>query len=177
MNISLVNRFVGALMTSLALLLVMNGSAAYAAQGTGSLFVSGATHTPTHWDIPVGVPTNAVIRGVSTSEVGNPLPATIFVYVKSSGFGNTQIVATRIDATSDYSFTYTPPSNICSTTVVSYRTLGLNANNDLLDDGLQNGTKSAACGFRFVNSAGNPIECPPLAVDRSAWGTVKNLYR
>ena len=28
--------------------------AAYAAQGTGSLFVAGATHTPTHWNILVG---------------------------------------------------------------------------------------------------------------------------
>ena len=145
--------------------MVCGATAVRAAQGTGSLYVSGATHTPTHWNIPVESPTTAEIHGVSTSEVGDPLPATLDVFVKSSVFGNTQLVATRIGTSSDYTFTYTPPTvaggqsvDACGTTVVAYRSLGLNSNNDLLDDGLQNSSRAAACGFRFL-FAGIPLEC------------------
>ena len=52
----------------------------------------------------------AEIRGVSTSEVGSPLPATITVIVKSSQWGNTALTATRIGTTNNYAFTYTPPT-------------------------------------------------------------------
>jgi hypothetical protein len=164
---------------TVALLLAACPAVSIAAQGAGSLFVAGATHTPTHWNIQIGVPTTAEIQGVTTSEVGDPLPATITVIVKSSLFGNTSLVGTRIDATSNYSFTYTPPSiatgsafNACETTVVSYVTEALNTNNDLLDDGLQNGSRNDASGFRFVDAEGQLISCV-LGVEPSTWGQVK----
>ena len=150
--------------------------AAQAAHGTGSLFVAGAAHTPTHWNISVGQSTTAEIRGVSTSEVGQPLPARIVVWIKSSVFGNTQLVATRIGVTNAYAFTYTPPSGICETSVVAYQEQGLNSNNDLLDDGIQNGSRMASAGFRFVDAAGNPAGCE-VSVEQSPWGRIKALYR
>src|SRR5262245_15721904 len=83
---------------------------AWSVTGDASLFVAGVTNTPTHFNVQIGVPVTVEIHGVPTQEVGNPLPATLDVWVKSTLFGNTQLVATRIDDTSNYSFSYTPPS-------------------------------------------------------------------
>jgi hypothetical protein len=168
--------------SALACALVAIGMAgvANAEHGTGSLFVAGATNTPTKWNIPSSSSTTAEIRGVSTSEVGNPLPPTIDVFVKSSDFGNVAVIAVRIGTTADYTFTYTPASPggmpMCGTTVVAYARLGLNTNNDLLDDGQQNGSRKASAGFRFVDASGRPEDCP-LGVEASLWGLVKARYR
>jgi hypothetical protein len=154
------------------------------ANGAGSLYVAGATNTPTHWNIQIGVTTNAEIRGVLTSEVGSPLPATINVIVKSSDFGNTTVTGTRIGMTSDYSFSYTPPAiangddfDACNTSIVAYQSNGNNSNNDLIDDGLQNGSSSAAAGFRFTDASGNPLPCQLVGVEPTPWSGFKSLYR
>ena len=157
---------------------------AWSVTGDASLFVAGVTNTPTHFNVQIGVPVTVEIHGVPTHEVGNPLPATIDVWVKSTLFGNTQLVATRIDATSNYSFTYTPPSiangdgfNACGTTTVAYKTVGRIANNDYCDDGLRNGTFDAGSGLRFVDGSGNPLTCETVGVAPSPWGKVKSYYR
>jgi hypothetical protein len=156
---------------------------ASAANGAGSLYVAGATNTPTHWNVVLGSTVAAEIRGVSTAEVGSPLPATLTVYVKSSVWGNTTLTATRIGTSSDYAFTYTPPTravdgfDACATTVVAYQSVGLNSNNDYLDDGLKNSTVGAACGFRFVNSNGAPLDCVQVGIEAQPWGAVKQIYR
>jgi hypothetical protein len=167
----------------LALSLVAAASAAMAVNGPGSLYVAGATHTPTHWNIPIGVQTCAEIRGVG-SEVGNPLPATITVIIKSSEFGNTNVVGTRVGTTSNYSFCWTPPAiengadfNACGTTIVAYVSNGRNTNNDLIDDGVRNGSSNAAAGLRFVDAAGRQIECINLGVGAAPWSGMKQLYR
>lgn len=159
-------------------------SAAMAVTGDGSLFVPGATHTPTHWNVQIGVPVVVEVRNIPAHELGGSYPPTIDVWVKSSYFGNTQLVATRIGTTSDYTFTYTPPAiangdafDACGTTIVAYKTLGRNANNDYCDDDMANGTWDAASGLRFVDAFGNPLQCLPVPVDQSTWGTVKDLYR
>lgn len=144
--------------------------------GDASLFVAGANSTPTHFDIPIDVVTTAELRGVSTAEAGSPLPSTLLVWVKSSVLGNTMLTATRIGTTSDYTFDYTPPPLACGTTIVAYIEIGLEANNDLADDGLPNGSGTAAAGFRFTDSTGMPIECP-VSVSADTWGKVKALYR
>jgi hypothetical protein len=104
--------------------------------------------------------------------------------VKSSYFGNTQLVATRIDLTSNYSFVYTPPAiangddfNACGTTTVAYHSLGRIANNDYLDDDMLNGSWDAGAGLRFVDANGMPLECTPVPVDESTWGQVKDLFK
>jgi hypothetical protein len=157
-------------------------SGAQAANGPGSLYVAGASTTPTHWNIPIGVPTNAEIQGVG-SEVGSPLPATITVIVKSTEWGNTYLTATQIGVTNNYAFTYTPPAtangddfNACGSTIVSYVNEGRNSNNDLIDDGLQNGSSNTTSGFRFYDGAGVPIECT-VGVTPSTWGGVKTLFQ
>jgi hypothetical protein len=169
--------------TCALVLAVAFASSAMAANGPGSLFVAGASSTPTHWNIPIGVETCAEIRGVGT-EVGDPLPPTITVIVKSSEFGNTTLVGTRIGVTNDYSFCWTPPAtangdlfDACGTTVVAYVSNGQNTSNDIIDDGVQNASSNAAAGFRFVDGNGDPIECIVLGVDEAPWSGVKTLYR
>jgi hypothetical protein len=153
------------------------------ANGAGSLFVSGASHTPTHWNIEVGVAVKAEIHGVDPSEVGGSLPATLDVWVKSSVFGNTQLTATQIGTSSDYTFTYTPPAvaigdpqDACGTTIVAYYEVGQNANNDYCDDDLKNGSTNAASGFRYYDSNGSLIDCT-VGVEQSRWDRMKSLYR
>lgn len=179
MNATVKARSKGIILGVAVALTVVAATGVRAEIGAGSLFVASASHTPTKWNIVPGIAVNAEIRGVSTSEVGDPLPATIAVYVKSEILGNVQLVGTRIDATSNYSFTYTPPTALegaCGTTVVAYNTVGNNSNNDLIDDGVQNGSANAAAGFRFVDPTGQPIECTS-GVEPRPWGGFKTLYR
>jgi len=157
--------------------------ATYAHIGAGPLIVSGANSTPTHWDIPIGVPTTAQICGVTTGETGDPLPATIQVWVKTSFFGNTQLTATQMRSSGCYEFTYTPPArannddfDACNTSIVAYISIVHNANNDIADDGIDNGSGNATSGFRFVDWNGVPIDCP-LGVAPAAWSILMELYR
>lgn len=153
-------------------------TAAQAANGPGALWVAGASTTPTHWNIPATGTTCAEIRGVEA-----PLSATLTVWIKSTEMGNAQLLATRIGLTNNYAFCYTPPVwdggviGACSTTIVSYGTIGHNTSNDLIDDGILNGSAHAACGLRFIDAVGRPIECTPLPVVSPNWGRVKTLYR
>jgi hypothetical protein len=167
----------------LAAALLLVAGAALAVNGPGSLYVTGASTTPTHWNIPIGVPTNAEIQGVG-SEVGSPLPATINVIIKSMTFGNTTVTGTQIGATNNYAFTYTPPAlangdefDACNTVIVAYVNNNQNANNDLIDDGLQNGSTNTASGFRFVDGTGAAIPCVVVGVEPTTWGTAKHLYQ
>jgi hypothetical protein len=168
-----------------AIAVLLSAPLAWGAIGAGSLYVaSSPSQNPTHWDIPIGVPVVAEIRGVLASEVGGSFPPTITVIVKSSDFGNTFLTATRIGMTADYTFTYTAPAvangdpfDACNTTIVAYVENGQNSNNDLIDDGQQNGSSNAACGFRFLNAAGQTIPCGPVGVEPRPWSSVKALYR
>ena len=165
---------------ALLVLLVCSGllsSPASADNGQAALFVAGASSTPTHWNIPILTSITAELRGVSTEEVGDPLPATVTVWVKSTYFGNTMLTATRIDDTSDYTFDYTAPEEACFTSVVSYYDIGLNANNDIADDGLLNGSGISASGFRYLDDMGLLIDCVPIGTEVRSWGTIKGMYR
>lgn len=157
------------------LLCVLVGTA-WAVIGEGTLNVVGANSTPTHFDIPLGVATDATICGVTTAEVGDPLPATLTVWVKSSDFGNEMLTANRIDDTDCYAFSYTPPDYGCNTTIVAYQALGLDSNNDMADDGVMNDSGASASGFRFVDEFGEPIGCA-VPNGENSWGMVKSNYR
>ena len=166
------------------LAVVLVASSAWGVQGAGSLYVAGASTTPTHWNIPIGVPIKAEIQGVDPAETGGSLPATLTVIVKSSAFGNTYLVGTQIGTSANYTFTYTAPAiangdeaDACGTTIVAYVTEGMNSNNDLIDDGMQNGSTNSASGFRFVDGNGDPIECIKIGVAPAPWSAVKSLYR
>ena len=157
-------------------IVALTSSTGWATIGAGVLDVAGANSTPTHFDIPTGAVTTATICGVATGEVGDPLPATITVWVKSSNLGNTELTANLIADTDCYEFSYTPPTGACNTTIVAYQDLGLEANNDMADDGVVNGSGTAASGLRFVDEFGNPIECT-VPIDDVSWGMIKSLYR
>lgn len=150
-----------------------------ATNGPAALWVVAATHTPTHWNIPVAGTTCAELRGVTLE----PLPPVLTVWVKSSEFDNTELIATRIGSTNDYAFCYFPPASgegvigACGTTIVAYGELGHNACNDLIDDGVLNGSAQAAAGFRFLDASSRPVDCTPLAVQSASWGNVKTLYQ
>ncbi len=109
--------------------------------------------------------------------MGGPYPATISVIVKSTDFGHTVVVGTRIGTSSDYAFTFIPPDGACNTTIVAYVTKGQNTNNDLIDDGLQNGSSNAACGLRLVDDTGAEVPCTVLGVENRPWGEIKSLFR
>jgi hypothetical protein len=163
--------------------LVLLAGSAEAVNGPGALFVAGATSTPTHYNIPIGVPTAAEIRGVG-SEVGSPLPATISVIIKSSSFGNATVTANRIGSTNNYAFTYTPPAigsgsqfDACETTIVAYVSNAQNTSNDWIDDAVLNGSGTAAAGFRFVDAQGVLIPCPVVGVEPATWSVAKQLYQ
>src|SRR5262245_28649199 len=151
----------------LLIAVLLSASQAWAVQGAGSLYVPSSTsQTPTHWNIPNVGTTVAEIHGVLPSEIGGSCGPTLDVFVKSSTFGNTMVTATQIGSSCDYTFSYTPPSvangdplDACATTIVAYFSPGLNSNNDLIDDGMQNGSTDSASGFRFLDADGNPISC------------------
>ena len=161
---------------SLFLAVGLLAPSAWADIGAASLDVAGASSTPTHFDVPILVPTYATLCGVSTAEVGDPLPATLTVWVKSTDFGNTELTADRIGESDCYEFTYTPPIYACNTTIVAYFDEGLLANIDIADDGILNGSGTSACGLRFVDDMGIPIDCA-VPTDASTWSVVKRCYR
>ncbi len=144
---------------------------AQAANGPAALWVADVSSTPTHWNIETSATITAEVRGVEIT----PLQPTIPVWVKSSDFGNQELLAYRIGATNNYSFTYKPPDNACNTTVVAYGTIGHNASNDLIDDDLLNNSSSAAAGFRFLY-LGAPLDCHPLPIKPITWGALKARY-
>jgi len=169
-----IKRSIGASAMVLALLAP---APSWGAIGAASLEVMGASSTPTHWDVPLGVETMAILWGVSVREVGNPLPPTIPVWIKSSDGENTMVVADRIADTNDYRFSYLPPGDACGSTIVAYTTNALSANNDLADDGVRNGSGRSASGIRFVDTQGEPLLCVITARTASSWGRVKSAYR
>jgi len=90
--------------------------------------------------------------------------------------------ATLIDGDC-YEFSYTPPAedngdpfDACDTSIVAYIEIGNNANNDICDDGLDNGSQDAACGFRYVDDEGNGIDCESVSATAGTWGSVKSLF-
>jgi SdrD B-like domain len=149
------------------ILLFSHGSNSSLAQGgiaKGSLFCCNGSFSlpgnPTKYDVRVGVPITARIDGAT--DAGSPAPATIQVFVKSSNFGNQALTGTLTAGPQpqpSYTFTFTAPQSACDTTVVSYKNIGLNSNNDYRDDGLKNSSSKGASGFRFITAGGQPVPC------------------
>jgi len=82
---------------------------------------------------------------------------TVTVYIKGgSGVDHTsfvdEVTATRFGTTNDFTFTYTARADACLTSAVAYKTPGNIANNDLIDDGVKNGSATAASGIAFVDA-------------------------
>ncbi len=56
-------------------------------------------------------------------------------------------------------YTYNVPANACDTGVVAYKTNGNNSNNDIIDDGIRNGSACAAAGYAYVDASGKLTSC------------------
>lgn len=124
--------------------------------GTTSLSV----YNPTHYALPVGSMATVAIVGASDltgTETCNSSPG-VEVIIKSTPLGNTTICGTLSNCPGDnctVTFDYTAPANGCQTTNVAYKTNGNGATNDVIDDGLLNGSASAAAGLAYVKAAGD----------------------
>src|SRR5206468_2389090 len=111
---------------------------------TGNMPSTGGVLNTTHWKVQAGDTITDTITGATDV---TPVNGQVAVFVKSSLFGNTQLVGTMVGTT--ISFTWTVPStSVCGTTNVAYGSLGLTTNNSQLPGGTGNKT----AGFAVVDS-------------------------
>src|SRR5262249_10275264 len=123
---------------------------------------------PTHYGLKVGVTITSKILG-ATDLTGNETctggGAGGDVLLKSSPFGNTTVCGTLSGcpgAACTITFMFTAPNGpdvcACQTSIVAYGSNGNNANNDIVNDGVHDGTPDSAAGFAFLDSQGQPID-------------------
>jgi hypothetical protein len=132
----------------------------------GSLWANLPAHNKNKYALQVGATVQAYIYGATdVSQSSGSIP----LIIRSSVLGNQTVIGTVfIDGQYGKSimFSYTAPANGCQTNVVAYN--GHNANSDLIDDGIKNGSGSDAAGFAFYNSGSivnNCVTCeqdPPV---------------
>jgi hypothetical protein len=132
-------------------------------------------HNNTHYKLEVGATVTCTIDG-ATDVSGS----TVTVYIKSSTLGNETVTGSVSGTT--ITFTYTARSDGCSTTNVAYDTSGNTANNDIIDNGSNDGSGTAAAGFAFVDSNGDVIACGgggaklDLSVSKTATPSFKRTF-
>jgi len=144
-----------------------------AANGPGSLCntpgatgCAGATSLPTfnstHYALMPGVTITSKIIGATDllgTETCSSGPAGVDVIIKSSQFGNETVCGSLSScpgAGCTITFTYTAPNGpsvcACQTSIVAYGSNGNNADNDIIDNGVKDGSASSAAGFAFTDS-------------------------
>lgn len=130
-------------------------------------------HNSTHYKLPVG--TGGVFAIVGATDVS---PGPVDVIVKSSTLGNTTVPGVAAPDPLHgitITFAYTAPANGCDTSVVAYVAPGNVTNNDVVDDGLLNGSGTSVGGFAFTNASGTVIACsataPPVPLTGTASAT------
>ena len=173
----------------LAMDVLVAGSPGYAGIGAGTLVVEGAQYDydGDFFPLQIGVAYNVSILNVSLTEVGDPVPETIPVWVKSSFFGNSMQTATRRPPGLDYWFVYTPPAiaaggefDACGWAIVSYGNGpegGYDARSLCFGPGWWCLAYPWVGELRFVDASGVEIPCPPTAVEDAPWSMIKKLYR
>src|SRR2546422_39193 len=79
------------------------------------------------------------------------------VIIKSTFFGNQTVCGSLSGcpgAGCTITYTYTAPNGpsvcACNTSIVAYNTNGNNSNNDIIDDGIKNGTGTQSAGYAYV---------------------------
>jgi hypothetical protein len=172
----------------LAMGVLVVGATAYADIGRGTLLVPGVLDTGV-FGLKIGVPYVVWIVNVSVTEVGDPAPETIPVWVKSS-HGNTMLAATRATLPNvlvDYNFTYTPPAisvgdafDACGVAIVSYGNGpegGYDAREECSPSWLCEQYPPVPGLLQFVNAYGYGIPCLPTSVEGAPWSLIKKLYR
>jgi uncharacterized repeat protein (TIGR01451 family) len=114
-----------------------------------------AVHNPTHYKLPVGSTVTCTIDGASEVSGQSTTP----VIIQSSTLGNTTVTGTvsGTGSATQITFTFTAPQNGCDTTAVSYKELGLRANNFVISGG------HAGAGLAYVDGSGDVIICGEAA--------------
>ena len=140
---------------------------------------AGATSLPVfnsqHYTVEAGATIISTIVGATdltgseTCTGGSP---GVDVFIKSSfAPGGNQTVCGALSncpgANCTITFSYTAPNGpdvcACMTSIVAYKTTGNNSTNDIIADGVFNGTPTGPAGFGFVDANGQPINtcgCP-----------------
>jgi len=109
-------------------------------------------NNPTHYAVTPGTTVNGEIIGATDV----PNQGLVIVAIKSSDFGNTTVTGIVFEGTITFRWDV-PATGVCGTTDVAYASLGHVSNNDIIDDGLKNGTGVAQAGYAIVDASGNVI--------------------
>src|SRR5207248_791164 len=113
---------------------------------------------PTHYEVQIGTTITGKIIGATDltgAETCSSGGSGVDVIVKSSNFGNTTLCGTLSGCPGPactITYTYNAPLNGCETGVVAYKINGNNSNNDIIDDGIKNGSACAAAGYAYVDA-------------------------
>ncbi len=131
--------------------------------GNGALNCPLTAHNPTHYNLQVGTTVTCTIDGAS--EVSGE--STTDVIIKSSDLGNTTVTGTvtGTGSSTQITFSWTAPYNGCNTTIVAYKTEGLNSNNNVISGG------HSAAGFAYTDENGNVLtDCrgASISIDKVA---------
>jgi hypothetical protein len=135
----------------------------------------------THYGLKIGHTVTCTIDGAADVS-GN---STVTIYIKHGSAGNETVTGSvsGTGAGTTVTFTYTAPADLgCNTAIVAYSAPGNGATNDIIDDGVKNGSAAAAAGFGYLDANGLPITCggtpPPvdLTVSKTATPSFKHTY-
>ena len=138
---------------------------------------------PTHYRVQVGTTITGKIIGATDltgAETCSSGGGGVDVIVKSSNFGNTTLCGTLSGCPGPactITYTYNAPANGCDTGVVAYKTNGNNSNNDIIDDGIKNGSACAAAGYAYVDASGGLISCPAATTTTTSTSTTTTTSR
>src|SRR5262245_25106057 len=136
-----------------------------------------------HYTLAAGASTISKIVGATdltgseTCTGGSP---GVDVFIKGSFAGNEIVCGTLSacpGASCTITFSYTAPNGpdvcACKTNIVAYKTSGNNSTNDIIADGVFNGTPTGPAGFGFVDANG-PIDncgCPTTTTTSTTTST------
>src|SRR5262245_6064470 len=126
-----------------------------------------------HYTVGAGTSIISTIVGATDltgSETCTGGAAGVDVFIKGSFAGNEIVCGTLSacpGADCTITFNYTAPNGpdvcACKTNIVAYKTTGNNSTNDIIADGVFDGTPTGPAGFGFVDANGQPINncgCP-----------------
>jgi hypothetical protein len=183
-----------------------SGSLCAEVTGHGASVCTGLANDPagvlgtgvTHYAQVVGTTADYQIRWESSetpdylaeSSTASFCPSGVLVQIQSTPLGNTVLCGT-LTTTRIISFTWTAPSNGCSTSVVAYRsgTTGGGAprytgsDNDIVADDDEGNSPTAAAGIGYTSSSHptTAIDCGgtanPPTISKDATGSYKNTFK
>src|SRR5262249_48253003 len=137
-----------------------------------------------HYTVAAAATITSTIVGatdLTASETCTGGGAGVDVFIKGSFAGNEVVCGTLSacpGADCTITFSYTAPNGpdvcACKTSIVAYKTSGNNSTNDIIADGVFNGTPTGPAGFGFVDTGGQPIDncgCPPTTTTSTTTST------